>query len=48
MVRQAYHEWKQLFAVLPEPVEGLNQSFLKATILIDLANAYAQFGFTGF
>ena len=48
MVRQAYHERKQVFAVHPEPFEGLNQSFLKATILIDLANAYAQFGFTGF
>ncbi len=30
-VRQAHHERNQLLAVRPEPVEGLNQSFLKST-----------------
>jgi hypothetical protein len=29
MVRQAHHERKQLLAVRPEPVEGLNQRFLR-------------------
>jgi len=29
MVRQTHHERNQLFTVRPEPVEGLNQGFLK-------------------
>jgi hypothetical protein len=29
MVRQTHHERNQPFTVRPEPVEGLNQSFLK-------------------
>lgn len=29
MVRQAHHERNQYITVRPEPVEGLNQSFLK-------------------
>jgi hypothetical protein len=29
MVRQAHHERNQYITVRPEPVEGLNQSFLR-------------------
>ena len=29
MVRQSHHERNQYITVRPEPVEGLNQSFLK-------------------
>ena len=31
MVRQAHHERNQYITVRPEPVEGLNQSFLNET-----------------
>jgi hypothetical protein len=32
MLRQAQHERNQLFIVRPEPVEGLNQRFLKENL----------------
>ncbi len=37
MVRQAHHERNQYITVRPEPVEGLNQSFLD-TIQFVFAN----------
>ena len=34
MIRQAHHERNQYITVRPEPVEGLNQSFLKFCLAI--------------
>lgn len=33
MFRQARHEHNQCITVCPEPVEGLNRSYLKQTII---------------
>ena len=37
MVRQDHHERNQYNAVRPEPVEGLNQSFLKLEEVLPLS-----------
>ena len=36
MVRQAHHERNQYITVRPEPVEGLNQSFLNVMYCLNL------------
>jgi len=41
MVRQAHHERNQYITVRPEPVEGLNQSFLNVRC-IKLTDGYNE------
>jgi len=42
MVRQAHHERNQYITVRPEPVEGLNQSFLNGRFF-DAELKYVKF-----